>query len=480
MLESYKQVAVYCRGASILLVGTHKDRVPDPRDHERISVLLTEQLQATLSWVRVAPFLQGEVPTGRGVLCFFPVDNKLGIRDPVVGQLMQQVDLTVRGSEHISRKVPFAWLALLDIVENMKKKNNIVVPYSQILRVCADLGMPSGLEVGLEVEVTMALRFFDKLGLLMYHEALPHLVILLPAEFLIPHFTRIVCDFRMHAGLVKEHQRAKMRFPVDYQTMQTKGVVSARLLDAIWTECSYKEDVQQLMVSLGLMVPILSNEVESRSDGNSAMEFLVPAILPDTPMKEPVIGDQIALTARVVFSQKEVVNRWRRLGFLTMDEIKAEAQVRIMCVHEPPLRLISLRLLAKFSNTFPYITEFQSIHRSLSQRGCRYLQESSRGWWERWHHCASGQILTLAYFVCICGATLLNFLLEMVCSRLQITAHILRCKSFVVPATQWQKCWLGSFRKFWSFTYKALTFYFSSHQTVVTTKLDMQTIPACL
>jgi hypothetical protein len=41
--------------------------------------------------VRVAPFLEGELPTGRGVLSFFPVDNTLGNRDPVVGRLMRQV-----------------------------------------------------------------------------------------------------------------------------------------------------------------------------------------------------------------------------------------------------------------------------------------------------------------------------------------------------------------------------------------------------
>jgi hypothetical protein len=315
--------------------------VPFPSEHERISILLTERLQPTLSLVRVAPFLQGEVHSGRGVLCFFPVDNAAGTRDPVVVQLRKQIDLTVRGLEHISRKVPFAWLALLDAVEEMKQKNNVLVPYSQMLRVCADLGMPSDLSVELEVEVTMALRFFQKLGLLMYHEALPWLVILLPAESFIPYFTRIVCDYECQAGLIDEHQRAKLRFPVDYQTLQKEGVVTARLLDAIWTECSYKEDVQQLMVSLGLMVPMLSDETESRGDGNGAMEFLVPAILPDTPMNKSVKG---ALTAYVVFSQKEVVTRWRRLGFLTMDQINAEAQVSTMCAHESLLRLIRLRL----------------------------------------------------------------------------------------------------------------------------------------
>ncbi len=47
--------------------------------------------QENPSWVRVAPFRKGEVATGRGVLFFFPVDNTLGNRDPVVGRLMCQV-----------------------------------------------------------------------------------------------------------------------------------------------------------------------------------------------------------------------------------------------------------------------------------------------------------------------------------------------------------------------------------------------------
>ena len=43
--------------------------------------------------MRVAPFLEGEVATGRGVLCFFPVDNTRGNRDPVVAHLMRQAPL---------------------------------------------------------------------------------------------------------------------------------------------------------------------------------------------------------------------------------------------------------------------------------------------------------------------------------------------------------------------------------------------------
>ena len=320
---------MYCRGASILLVGTHKDRVPDPRDHERISGLLTDRLQANPSWVRVAPFLEGEVSTGRGVLCFFPVDNTRGNRDPVVGQLMRQVEAAVRGAEHMGHKVPFAWLALLDRVEALKRERLVVVPFGRFLRACAEAGMPSGPSAGLEAEAGLALRFFDRLGVLMHHAAVPHLVILRPADFLLPLFTRVICDFRTHAGLVPEHAEAKRRCPADFQAMQTRGVVSARLLAELWAGCEYRADVQQLMVSLGLMVPVLSRGEEPDGGGDGAEEFLVPAILPEERRAAGAPAAAAALTARVVFSTVEAVGRWRRLGYLTMGEIEAEAQVPV-------------------------------------------------------------------------------------------------------------------------------------------------------
>jgi hypothetical protein len=56
--------------------------------------------------------------------------------------------------------------------------------------------------------------------------------------------------------------------------MQTKGVVSGRLLGVLWGGCAYPDAVRQLMVSLGLMVPVLARDEDPDPDPDSE-EFLV-------------------------------------------------------------------------------------------------------------------------------------------------------------------------------------------------------------
>ena len=194
-------VGVYCRRASILLVGTHKDRVRDPREHEAVGGALYDALHAHPSWPAVLEFREGELSTGRGVLCFFPVDNTLGSRDPVVGRLMRCVEATVRESEHLRHWVPFAWLALLDRIEALKQGSCLAVPLAEAVRLGAECGMPSGPALGAEAEAVLALRFLDRLGLVLHHPAVPGLVILRPAEFLFPYFTKIICNFRVGPGV---------------------------------------------------------------------------------------------------------------------------------------------------------------------------------------------------------------------------------------------------------------------------------------
>lgn len=116
----------------VFLVGTHKDRVSSPGQHEDISVILYDTFSGLPVWPAVEPFAEaevtrclrttdfalytslqcvhmrthpphshstqnpphGQVSTGRGLLFFFPVDNTKGRADPVFHLIMQQVQLT--------------------------------------------------------------------------------------------------------------------------------------------------------------------------------------------------------------------------------------------------------------------------------------------------------------------------------------------------------------------------------------------------
>ncbi len=317
-------VGVYCRHTSIILVGTHKDRVQQPREHELISGLLYQQFREHPSWPSVSEWQDGQLSTGKGVLYFFPVNNTLGNRDPVVGALMRQVEMLVRASAHLQHTVPFAWMALLDRLESLKQGGRLVVSLDEFRVLCGEAGLPSAPGLGMAAETHMVLNFFNRLGLLMHHRSVPLLVILRPAEFLFPYFTQVICDFKVHTALISEHSAARKRYPREFQQLQNKGILSARLFEPLWKGRDHQEAVRQLMVSLGLMVPVLSNE-EGASDDAGDAEFLVPSILPHQP--SPASPERTVLTARVVFAVASAVLPWRRSGYMSLDAAQREAQV---------------------------------------------------------------------------------------------------------------------------------------------------------
>jgi hypothetical protein len=95
-----------------------------------------------------------------------------------------------RPSHNITRRAitqcngaPYGW--------HQKQERRLVLPLAAFEGLCAAAGMPTRPSLGLAAEAALALRFLDRLGLLMHHPSVPHLVILRPAEFLFPYFTKV-------------------------------------------------------------------------------------------------------------------------------------------------------------------------------------------------------------------------------------------------------------------------------------------------
>lgn len=122
------------RSAPLVLVGTHKDLVAQPRDHEAISQLLWSNFRAHVQWPFVAALREGVVSTGRGLLWFFPVDNTRSTeqsscgRDPVLAQLISTVEAKAQAFEHLQRLVPFGWIALFDSMQADLKEGRLLIP----------------------------------------------------------------------------------------------------------------------------------------------------------------------------------------------------------------------------------------------------------------------------------------------------------------------------------------------------------------
>ena len=52
---------------------------------------------------------------------FFPVDNKLGRRDPAIGRLMAICEDTMSASSYVKQRIPLTWLKCLDTLKATHK-----------------------------------------------------------------------------------------------------------------------------------------------------------------------------------------------------------------------------------------------------------------------------------------------------------------------------------------------------------------------
>ena len=319
-------VQVYCRRPSIILVGTHKDRVRDQRQQTSISNLLRKELEAHPSWERVVKNTGSSWASGD--LFFFPVDNMRGRNDQETRNLMRVIEQITRQSEHLKYKVPFAWLALLAKMAELKESNRRVLETSEFLEVCKTVGFPSSASLDVMREMVLARQFLSRLGLLMFHESVPHLVILKPSEFLFPYLTKIICDYDLHS--CEEHRTAHEFNATEFNTLKEKGIISAKLFKVLLQGCDYKEELRKLMIALGLMMQVHS-PMRTKANGEDASvsykdpEFLVPSILPVEP--NPVPPSESRLTARAIFAVAETVKSWQRLQFIEMSSVEKEIYV---------------------------------------------------------------------------------------------------------------------------------------------------------
>ncbi len=92
-------------------VFPHLWQVRLSRDHEAISELLRRTFSGHVAWGAVLSFTKAILPTGTGLLHFFPVDNTAAPgSDPAVGHLRDELTTAVSAEAYVQRRVPFTWL----------------------------------------------------------------------------------------------------------------------------------------------------------------------------------------------------------------------------------------------------------------------------------------------------------------------------------------------------------------------------------
>jgi serine/threonine protein kinase/GTPase SAR1 family protein len=306
--------------APVILVGTHKDKVPDAKDHERIKQILDHEFNSSPIWSHVVPFHGGTVSSGRGLLNFFPVDNKRKQRDgqpvdDVVREMQAAVQKSLEEEEYLKAKVPLQWLRVFDAL--MLEKEQCDVPFkflTDVEQIASDCGLPfCGLS--LQEEVLRMLKYFNDLGLLMYRDcpSLHHLVVLDTFRCLVNPASIVMCQHNIHKLPV--HLEANKDCHDDFVQLTSCGVLNSNLLQIFWKgkdTASIIDEVTELMVHYGLMLPLHSPDLECA--------YLVPSLFPEVCL--PVASGACNQFV-FAFGTEKGIKMWERSGHFSVQDVSA-------------------------------------------------------------------------------------------------------------------------------------------------------------
>jgi serine/threonine protein kinase len=283
--------------APVMFVGTRKDLITSPAEHQAISTSLYNIFCNSLAWSYVIENNGAEGSFGKADLCFFPVNNKLGNEDPTVQKLLQLVEKSIDGSSYVHVERPLSWFQVLDI---FKSKNVPYLEYSEVESIIVSCNIP-------KTRVPTLLTFFHEIGILMWHDedTLRDIIVFDPIEYFVKPATIIICkhvpdqaDGIYHS--LEIHQKVKKLLPKEFREMIQYGIVAEELLAGLLEQ--YSENyvfIKQLMLKYGLLVPLTLSQSEKYEDelmvgnvGNYKNEkhvqekqqpplYLAPALLPE-------------------------------------------------------------------------------------------------------------------------------------------------------------------------------------------------------
>ena len=299
--------------APILIVGTHKDTVPTPEVHDNISQLLYKRFQSHRAWQRVERFKNGQGKDGRANLWFFPVDNtgelSGGQMDPVIKEVQGTVLEVVGRENYVNHKVPYTWLRTH---EDLLKEPTKSLQLEEVLHICSKNGM--GMNLDLSTEAVLMLKFFDQMGLIMYHDekCLKHLVILDPPRFLVEPASLVICQHDIHE--TEALKKARYEKPVHYNKLR-RGILEREILEILWSNVVDRYELEMLMTKHQLIFPL--------TDKNGKDQFLVPALLPEGPTNQ-VDHHRARLVGYFIFGHSEILNDCREKGYVSVDQVKRE------------------------------------------------------------------------------------------------------------------------------------------------------------
>ena len=279
--------------APIFLVGTHKDYISDNANFEQISQIIEKRFQYHVGWPLIN---ENKNMITNHSFCFFPVNNKQGLLDNVVIDLMSAIENVAKVADCVKEPRPLTWLKALD--ELVATKKSVLA-----MEEATTIAVASGVE---EDTVTLFLSFLNEMGVVLWldEEGLRDVVILDVITFFVEPATLIICnhiakpsDGTIHHKKIQEvcrKNRAK-----DWFEMTQRGLVSKQLMEFFLAhnveDCNIPV-VINMMLKYGLIVRFVTKDLASDVCELPAhlysTYFLVPALLTAVPRDSSMFQDE--------------------------------------------------------------------------------------------------------------------------------------------------------------------------------------------
>eukprot|EP00808_Paulinella_micropora_P020399 g30830.t1 len=286
--------------APIFLVGTHKDEVSKELEHRRIADILDHEFQGS----KIYHCKKLYRPQNGRPFAFFPVDSMVRPVDPAIKALMRAVEAAAREEEYVKREIPVPCVNLFDKLF-AKAKELSWLSYEEVLKLAQSCEV-----VNTSESIDLILAYLHDQGRVMHfadHPSLRTIVILDPTNL-----TRTKYRYIAKAAHTLPLPRSRLR----------RGMLDKCLLPLLWEDISAetREHLLALMVRFGLAVELQPDA----STAKDQTEFLVPALLPDSPPASIPESKMLPVKCSLAFYPRDEqvhsetnVERLKALGFLS-------------------------------------------------------------------------------------------------------------------------------------------------------------------
>eukprot|EP01038_Epipyxis_sp_PR26KG_P007050 gene7050-9625_t len=251
----------------VILIGTRKDKINNINIHKQISELLSDHLHHTAIWNQS---LQLNEDDG---LNFFPIDNTMSINDNTGRKVVTTMNNSIINKPYVTKQIPLTWLQLVDHMNMLKDHNNkSFISMNELISISNNYGIN-------EDVLCDILIFLNEMSYLLWNKdpSLRDIIIFDPIDYLIKPVTNIISNHTDDSGENRiQHselqQRAKLRFPSDWNRFVSEGIASIDLISFLLSEYSDRLSVLMLLMEkFGLMVQLNPSkyDVMNGVDGNN-------------------------------------------------------------------------------------------------------------------------------------------------------------------------------------------------------------------